>query len=157
MEQVLARWDALDVRFRRRMVSLVLVLGTGFVLALAAWLTPATQGHGTHQQLGLNGCSVLTATGYPCPMCGATTTFAHWAHLQPIQGLINQPFASLLFLMTVATFGISLVETVDPRGRWRQLSDWVGTADLPLSILFLGFMIASWVYKMWLMGLVLGT
>ena len=31
---------------------------------------------GTHQQLGLPPCNFVTLTGYPCPACGMTTSFA---------------------------------------------------------------------------------
>ena len=75
-----------------RWVSASLVLGLGVVFALAALLEPSPVGHGTHTQLGLGSCSFLVATGYPCPMCGATTSFALMAHLRPFEALINQPF-----------------------------------------------------------------
>lgn len=153
MNAVAQRWRALSAGLRRRLVAAVLFSGTGFVLGTALWLTPDPAGHGTHRQLGLDGCTILTSTGFPCPMCGATTTFTLWAHLQPIQGLLNQPFASLLFLMTVATFSISAVELVDPRGRWTRILDRLGPYEVPASVAFLGFMFASWVYKSWLMGL----
>ena len=127
------------------------------MLGTALWLTPDPAGHGTHMQLGLDDCSILTATGYPCPMCGATTTFTLWAHLMPVQGVVNQPFASLLFLMTLGTFAVSLVELADPRGRWNRVLHWLGPYEVPLSVLFLGFMAASWVYKTWLMGLLIAS
>ncbi|MCB9677855.1 MAG: DUF2752 domain-containing protein [Alphaproteobacteria bacterium] len=122
------------------------------MLGTALWLDASPEGHGTHTQLGLNSCSFLVATGYPCPMCGATTTFTLWAHVHPIAGIVNQPFASLLFLMTVATFAIGLAEVVDPRSRWerilRVLAPWEGV----LATAFLGLMGLSWIYKIWLMG-----
>jgi hypothetical protein len=51
-------------------------LGLVLVLGIARWLEPDARGHGTHTQLGLLPCSLLTITGYKCPSCGMTTAFA---------------------------------------------------------------------------------
>jgi hypothetical protein len=141
-----------DPRLVVRAVSLFLALGTGAVLALAIWLSPDPAGHGTHMQLGLNNCTFLSLTGYPCPMCGATTTFALWAHLRPVAALINQPFASLLFWLTAATFGISVFELVRPGDRWARILRAAAPWEGPLAAGFLALMFLSWIYKIWLMG-----
>jgi hypothetical protein len=47
------------------------------LLATASLLTPSTNGFGTHRQLGLPGCTMLTVTGIRCPGCGMTTSWAH--------------------------------------------------------------------------------
>ncbi len=145
-------WDLLGRPWVARLLSLALVLATGTVIAIAIWLDPASDGHGTHRQLGLNRCSFLSATGYPCPMCGATTTFTLWAHLDPIHGIANQPFASLLFLMTLATLGLGLVELIDPRDRWRRLLSALAPYEGRLASGFLAIMGLSWIYKIWLMA-----
>jgi len=135
-----------------RLVSVVLAAGSGTVLAIAAWLEPAAEGHGTHLQLGLGQCSFLQLTGQPCPMCGATTTFTLMAHLRPLDALVNQPFAAFLFMLTTGVFALSLSEAVDPRGRWgrvvRRLEPWEGH----LATAFLGAMGAGWLYKAWIMA-----
>ena len=146
-------YQRLSAPMRARIISLALFLGTGTVLAIAMWLTPAPEGHGTHLQLGLYQCTFLTATGYPCPVCGATTTFTLWAHLHPLLGIINQPFASALFLLTAGTFGVSTVELVSPRGRWDKILHFVDVYELRLAVGFLVLMCGSWLYKTWLMGL----
>ncbi|MEZ4321348.1 MAG: DUF2752 domain-containing protein [Myxococcota bacterium] len=150
---VLARIRAsVPDRVLNRVIAITLTLGTGAILGTALWLEASPNGHGTHLQLGLNQCSFLMATGWPCPMCGATTTFTLWAHLHPLQGIVNQPFASLLFLMTVVTFAVSLVESVDPRGRWNRIIARLEPFELPLALGFLALMGISWIYKIWLMG-----
>lgn len=62
----------------------ILLLGTGLaallLLAVAACLSPAPEGHGTHRQLGLPPCTVLVLFGIPCPSCGMTTAWTHFAH-----------------------------------------------------------------------------
>lgn len=133
-------------------MSAALALGTGTVLGLAMWLEPSASGHSTHTQLGLSECSFLTWTGHPCPMCGATTTFALMAHLRPLEAALNQPFAALLFVLTVWVFGISVAEVVQPRSRWTRLLDWIEPVEAWLAAAFLGFMGLSWMYKIWLMA-----
>ena len=123
----------------------------GAVLVLAALLEPAAAGHGTHTQLGLGSCSFLSATGVPCPMCGATTSFSLMAHLRPLEALVNQPFATLLFVATAGAFGVSVSEVVDPRARWSRLANLAGPWESSLAMAFLVLMTAGWAYKAWLM------
>lgn len=148
----LAVWALLPQPVRVRVIPVVLALGTGTVLAVAAWLTPNPEGHATHLQLGLNPCTILSVTGYPCPVCGATTTFSLWAHFRPIEGFWNQPFASLLFWMTVGTFSISAAEILQPRRRWERLLAILAPYEMRLVAAFLAIMLASWAYKVVLMG-----
>ena len=138
-----------------RKLSVVLMLGTGAVLAIAVWLVPDAEGHGTHLQLGLNSCSFLTMTGQPCPMCGATTTFTLFGEAQPIAAIINQPFAALLFVLTVFLFVVSLTEVVLPRQRWSRMFAVLEPYEERLSIGFLALMGLGWFYKAWLMGTIL--
>ena len=142
------RWDPWSTVF-----SAGVVVGSGAVLALAALLVPAGEGHGTHTQLGLGTCTILDLTGMPCPMCGATTTFALMAHLHPLAAVLNQPFAALLFVLTTFAFAIGISELVDPRNRWYRLAAWVEPVEGWLAAGFLCLMGAGWVYKTWWMGL----
>lgn len=135
-----------------RLWSALLALGMGAVLVLAALLDPAPAGHGTHTQLGLGTCSFLLATGVPCPMCGATTSFTLMAHLRPLEALVNQPFASLLFMLTAGGFGVALSETIDPRDRWHRLARLAGPREATLALTFLALMTLGWAYKIWLMS-----
>ena len=72
------------------------------VLSVAWRLAPAASGLGTHQQLGLPACTFFRVTGWPCPSCGMTTSFAHAAKLQFAQAIADQPFGFLVFLTTLA-------------------------------------------------------
>jgi hypothetical protein len=148
MDQMVA-W--LRTGWMTRALSGVLVLGIGTVFTLSALLEPSPAGHGTHLQLGLGTCTFLAYTGVPCPMCGATTSFTLMAHLRVFDALINQPFATGLFLLAAFVFAVSLSEIVDPRGRWGKLLHWLEPRETRLALLFLGAMGASWVYKMFLM------
>lgn len=130
-----------------RGASLAAALGAGAVLFLATWLVPDPRGFGTDTQLGLGTCTFLAATGYPCPMCGATTTFTLAAHLRPVEALLNQPFAFMLFVGTLVVFAISLAEVLQPRSRWQHILKIVGPWEGMLATSFLIAMGLGWIYK----------
>ncbi|TVQ89296.1 MAG: DUF2752 domain-containing protein [Deltaproteobacteria bacterium] len=136
---------------RERLISAALLVPALVALGIARWLEPAVQGHGTHTQLGLNSCSILSWTGYPCPMCGMTTAFSLLAHFRPIQALLVQPFGAVLFLLTVAVAAIALVELVWPTGRWQRLWSLVRPYEGWLTLAFLLGLALGWIYKIWQM------
>ena len=78
------------------------------VIATAATLTPNPAGHGTHTQLGLPPCGFLVVTGYPCPGCGLTTSFAAMADAQFAAAAHANAFGILLFLVSATTVPLAL-------------------------------------------------
>lgn len=134
-----------------RLFSAAMATGSGTVLGIAAWLKPSPIGHSTHLQLGLGECTFLHMTGYPCPMCGCTTTFALAAHLHPLGAVLNQPFGAMLFAGTVAAFGVSVAEVVQPTDRWSRIAERLGPWESHLASAFLIFMTAGWIYKIAMM------
>lgn len=52
------------------------------LLLTAYQLQPNSQGHGTHQQLGLPPCTAIVVWGVRCPACGMTTSWAYFTNLQ---------------------------------------------------------------------------
>jgi hypothetical protein len=80
------------------------------VLCVAVWLTPSSAGYGTHQQLGLPPCSFLSRTGYPCPSCGLTSSFAAMAHGRLAEALRDHPFGPVLVLAVAAVGLCGLAE-----------------------------------------------
>ena len=141
----------LSVRAVSRLASVFVAAGCGGVLWLAWWLEPAAQGHGTHQQLGLNGCTVLTLTGWPCPMCGMTTTFSLMADLRIVEATWNQPFGVVLFLLTLATLSIAVAELIWPTDRWRRLWRWLAPWEMWAAALFMVGLGLGWAWKIALM------
>lgn len=135
------------VRVGPRVVNAIVASCAMVVLGVAAWLEPASAGHSTHTQLGLPGCTFMTVTGVPCPMCGATTTFALLAEGRLVEGVVNQPFASLLFLGTLAVVAISGAEALQPRQRWRKIEDAVRPVEPWVALLLLVAMMAGWIWK----------
>lgn len=77
------------------------------ILALAAWLTPAERGYGTHRQLGFGKCGMLVTTGLPCPTCGMTTAFAYTVRGRLFRAFMAQPTGLVLALATIATALVS--------------------------------------------------
>lgn len=136
---------------RTRLLALVLLLPVLALVGIALWLDPDPAGHGTHVQLGLRECSVLAWTGYPCPMCGMTTSFANMVRLRVVSAAIAQPFGVVLFAMTAATGGVAAVEFVQPRGRLKALFVWLGRFEGRLAALFVAGLIGGWMYKLWQM------
>lgn len=74
------------------------------VLGLAAALKPASQGHGTHQQLGLPACTWAAWFGRPCPTCGMTTAFARAADADLLGALHTQPAGAFLAVLASVVF-----------------------------------------------------
>lgn len=137
--------EAVAVSSRR--TAAAVALSTGSVLALAAWLEPAVSGHGTHTQLGLPPCTFLTLSGFPCPMCGATTSFALMAHGRWLTAFINQPFAAVLFLCTLIAFAGSTAELIQPRARGERFATWFAAHEVMVAGGLLGGMVVGWAWK----------
>lgn len=130
-----------------RVVGLVLGVPSWTVLGLAKWLDPNPQGYGTHLQLGMSECTMMHFTGYPCPMCGMTTTFALYADFRVIDALFNQPFGLVLFGTTVALAIIGALDVATGRGYWKRALAWVDRRETKVAAVLLIGMLGGWVYK----------
>jgi hypothetical protein len=92
----------------RRLGGVLVTVGCGSVLGIAAWLDPSAAGLGTHTQLGLPPCGWAMTLNRPCPTCGMTTAFADAAHARFADAFLAQPFGLLLALGTAAAFWAGL-------------------------------------------------
>jgi hypothetical protein len=119
------------------------------MLGIALWLKPSSHGIETHTQLGLMPCGFFRITGMPCPTCGCTTAVSHFAHGNLAMSLFTQPFG--FYVALVATLMIPLTAVGIVTGRWKGPSmfwlSWYWRAWVFGSILIL---VASWLYKIWL-------
>src|SRR5262245_35449857 len=96
-------------------VGLIAVLTTGAMLhPYAEDGRPLTQE--THLQLGLPKCSFYDKTGYPCPSCGFTTSFALTMHADPANALRANSVGTMLALFCLAVVPWSIVSAL--RGRY---------------------------------------
>ncbi|MCM2374140.1 DUF2752 domain-containing protein [Aporhodopirellula aestuarii] len=92
-------------QLRLRVAALLVMLVTLTPLGVARTLTPATQGLGTHQQLGLPPCSMRVLFSIRCPACGMTTSWSHWTRGQWISSFQSNTGGTLLaFLVPVIAF-----------------------------------------------------
>lgn len=145
------RVEAIPGQVGLRWASAMVALPAWTVVGIARWLTPSPDGFGTHTQLGLGGCTMLTVTGWPCPMCGMTTTFSLMAHFRPLDALANQPFGVVLFLLTLFTALVGTVEALTAGGWAGRVWDGIMRHERGLALFLLVGMIAGWVYKCTLM------
>jgi hypothetical protein len=88
---------------------LCLAFGLTVVFGIAAWLNPYHADGSpltmeSHRQLGLPPCTFKFATGFPCPSCGMTTSFALLIHGDPVHSLQANWVGTLL-----AAFGLVLI------------------------------------------------
>lgn len=146
-------WAARPERVQDRLVGAMLGLPAATVITIASLLTADPLGHGTHKQLGLGGCTILTLTGWPCPMCGMTTCFTHMAHFSLVDAARVQPFGVVLFAATVVLAVVGLGDLVWPRGRWRRLLAAAMRNEVALASGLLIGMALGWAYKVVEMGI----
>jgi hypothetical protein len=153
-----APWSELDARGefvptvtpvltrRVRLGVVVVVAGLVALFAAAAWIDPygpdgVPHRMGTHQQLGLPPCNFVRLTGYPCPSCGMTTSFALLAHGDIGNSLRANAVGTLLALAALAAIPWGIVSAA--RGRWLgiwALEPWL----LRFVIVFVVLALARW-------------
>src|SRR5437870_10055475 len=82
-------WDGDRLAVWVRSLLILIAAGLTAVLTTGAMLHPYTEDgqprtQETHMQLGLPPCEFYRRTGYPCPSCGFTTSFALTMHADPL-------------------------------------------------------------------------
>jgi hypothetical protein len=109
------------------------------VLWIAYELTPRRAGYGTHENLGLPPCSFLARTGYPCPSCGLTTSFAAMARGDVAAAAVAHPFGAALFVVIAVVGAVGLAELVSDRDVLRRLRPGAWWAIAAVAGLLLGW------------------
>jgi hypothetical protein len=140
-------YEGLAGATRVRVRGAVFALPSSSVLCIAAVLTPAAAGVGTHRQLGLAPCTMLAATGWPCPMCGMTTTFALLAHLRPVDALLNQPFGPVLFALTCVAAAVGWIDLLAAPDVIGRMFRWLRPREARVAWGLLAGMMGGWLYK----------
>lgn len=82
------------------------------VLGVALALEPDPRGFGTHQQLGLPPCGFQWLTGFPCPGCGLTTSFAYGVRGSWVQAALANPIGLALFFAVCLSIPIGVLSAV---------------------------------------------
>lgn len=122
------------------------------VLVLASQLRPSAAGVGSHQALGLKPCQFLQSTGLPCPSCGMTTSFAHFARGNFVASAYVQPMATALAAIAAATVWAALYVAFTGRPVYRLLRLLPGRYYL-LPLLALAVLAWGWKILIHLNGL----
>lgn len=127
-----------------RLRGLALAAPCAGILAVAWALSPRASGHGTHQQLGIPGCSFMARTGYPCPTCGLTTSVAAAAHGRLGLAWRAHPFGLVLACALVVLAAAGMAELATGRAALHQLRPglwwlWAGLAGL----------FGGWLWLLW--------
>lgn len=139
--------DRLKIWRSPRFPAATVGTGLGGLLVVSRWLEPDPSGHGTHLQLGLLPCSFYVLTGLPCPLCGATTSFALMADGRPWDAFFNQPFATFLAVSCAIGFVLALAELIQPAGPASRALTWLSERDATAAAIFLVLMFSGWTYK----------
>jgi hypothetical protein len=122
------------------------------MLALAALLTavrltPAPEGIGTHQAIGLQRCEFLYRTGLPCPSCGMTTSFAWFVRGNWLASFYVQPMGFVLALMCGGVFWAGIYMALSGAPIHRLLGQLPGVVVV---VGLVGFGIAAWGWKIFI-------
>jgi hypothetical protein len=84
-----------------RVIALTVLTLCAGAIVVAACLTPAPDGYGTHTRLHLPPCAFREVTGLPCPSCGLTTSMAYMARFQFGKAFFANPFGCAGFPVVV--------------------------------------------------------
>ncbi len=141
------RWSEWERSSRVRVLGLLVSAPAWVVLGIAAWLSPSPDGFGTHRQLGLAGCAVMTLSGWPCPMCGMTTTFALMAEGRVPEALHNQPFGVLLYVLTFVSAIIGMVDVLTGRGLLQTVAQALYPWERPVAAGLVIGLFGGWLWK----------
>jgi len=127
-----------------RVLSGFLSAGLLGILSLSAWLSPSSDGHGTHTQLGMRPCMWAAALDKPCPTCGMTTSFAHAGEGHWLESFTTQPMGTLLVILTSVIFWGALAQTLSGA----RLGSMIQPALRPRVIwTMVALLMVAWIYK----------
>jgi hypothetical protein len=130
---------------KMRLRALVVLAGVSSLIGAAVYLDPdRLERHDKHYTL-LKPCSVLVKTGYPCPTCYMTRSFAYMFHGRPDKAFMAQPFGAALSLMCVYLAYGAIYVLVKGTG-WNPF--WARWSRKRFIAIFLGAFLAGWIFKL---------
>lgn len=122
----------------------LLAIATLAVLITAAWLTPNTDGHATHTQLGMKKCTWVVWFDQPCPTCGMTTSFSHAGEGSWTTAILTQPMGAFLALLTTMIFWGATHQAITGS----RIGSVVQTTMRPRVVITMIILAAAaWIYK----------
>jgi len=124
-----------------RFTSGVLGISALGLLLVAHSLEPDVRGLGTHEQLGLNPCTIKQVFGIRCPSCGMTTSWSLISHGRVVAAI--QANAGGVLLAALASLaGVWLVASA-VLGRWATRPPSSG-AVLATMLVVLAVVLLDW-------------
>lgn len=127
-----------EPELRRRVASCVWFAVWLGVVAFAIYLSPSSDGHGTHQQLGLPPCPSVLMFDRPCPGCGLTTSWTALIHGDFARAFQAHPLGPVMFFVFTVTAWTTMIAAF--RGL-RVVSEGpvLNKALVSILVVFIGF------------------
>jgi hypothetical protein len=129
----------------RRGAALLIAAGASAPLWIGAWLRPAVEGVGTHQQLGLPACGWIVGMGLPCPSCGMTTAFSLAARGDLAGAFAAQPMGALLAVLAAMVAVVAAWTAISGCRSWEVI--W-SLLDRRVGWALAALLALAWVYKL---------
>ena len=130
-----------------RLAALLVATCAAAPLVIAASLTPAAQGMGTHTALGLPACGWAAMADIPCPSCGMTTAFSWAVRGDLLSSLIAQPMGLLLAIAAAMTAMAGLWAAATGAAVQRPITAAVMRGSVGWVVL--GLLLGAWGWKIW--------
>lgn len=127
-----------------RLWGVAVVIGSLAILLTGGWMSPSSEGHGTHKQIGLPECGWVERFGQPCATCGMTTAVSHAANGSLKSSFVTQPAGMLFAIGTSTAFWFGLYAALSG-ARLDLLAGRVLTGR-SLTVIG-GIVLAAWIYK----------
>jgi hypothetical protein len=114
--------DLIVARAEERRTDLAILALAGLAVAVAILADPGTEGIRLFGHEIPTLCLFRLLTGWPCPGCGLTRSFAFTAHLQFLQAFRMHPLGPPLFAFTLYQLGFRAIRLVGPvaGGPWKR-------------------------------------
>lgn len=98
-------------------------------------------------------CFFKRLTGYPCPTCGFTRAFCHFASGNPMAGVQDCPFALIVFIFTlflcVYNAVAVLVGLFGIRIQYGTLLQWTPRKFMVIIGVLVFLFLTNWIYRLY--------
>lgn len=128
-------------RFR----AAIVLVGVVALLGTAVWLDPVRLEPHHRGYRYLPPCGILQRTGYPCPTCYMTRSFAYMMHGHPIRAFLAQPFGAALCLLVIY-LGYGAVCVLITGQPWRPI--WAGWPLKYVVVILIAAFLGGWIFRL---------
>ncbi len=113
-------------------------------LVLGLLVTPAEEGYGTHEKLGLPPCTSMELLGVPCPGCGVTTSVSLASRGRLVESFRTQPLGLVVALLGVLSIPWALWGHFTGRDLY---AEFLRLVNVPVIVVFALVVLGAWAYK----------